>query len=298
MGLFGGPLGGALLKLDGWHGLRGWQWLFLLEGIPSMLLSLSVWKFLPDNPAQANWLTSAEKQWITDRLAHDAATQQRVQHISWRVALTDSRILFLCLIFILTSTAGNAVGFFGPQLIKSRSGGEWTDSFVATVGAIPALVGAIAMTLAALHSDRTGNRRLHVALGYGFAACGFLLCVNVPSAPLTIFALSLHALGERVGAGSYWAVATNLMGARAAAGGLAFINSVGNLGGFFGPVLMGELKTRDNGGYGLGLYVATGLMLTAAFLAYIAFRQPSARPPVIVADDTETPAARDAALER
>lgn len=292
LGLFGGPLGGALLKLNGWHGLTGWQWLFLLEGIPSMLLSIAVWKFLPDTPSQANWLTSAEKQWLNDRLAHDAATQKRVQHMTWKVALSDSRIVFLCLIFILTSTAGNAIGFFGPQLIKSRSGGEWSDSFVATVSAIPALVGAIAMSLASLHSDRTGNRRLHVVLGYGFAACGFLVCVNVPSAALTIFALSLHALGERVGAGSYWAVATNLMGARAAAGGLAFINSVGNLGGFFGPVLMGELKTRDNGGYGLGLYVAAGLMFLASFLAYIAFRQHVSAPEASVETGASPPSDR------
>ena len=278
LGLFGGPLGGLLLKLNGWHGLTGWQWLFLLEGIPSMLLSFVVWKILPDTPDTAAWLAPEEKQWLQARLAQDAVTQTRVQHLDWRVALSDPRILNLCLIFIITATAGNAIGFFTPQMIKSRSGGAWDDSFVATVGIIPAMVGAVAMALAALHSDRTGRRRLHVVVGYTIAAIGYLGCVYAPTAPLTVAALALYTLGERIGAGSYWAVATNLMGARAAAGGLAFINSVGNLGGFFGPVLMGELKNRDNGGFTLGLFMAMGLMFLAAFLAFLAFRTPTPRP--------------------
>jgi ACS family tartrate transporter-like MFS transporter len=277
MGLFGGPLGGLLLKLDGWRGLEGWQWLFLLEALPSLLLSFVVLKVLPDTPAHATWLFPEEKAWIAGRIAQDNRTQERVQHLTWRVALSEPRILYLCLVFVLTSTAGNAVGFFGPQLIKSRSGGMWSDSFVASVGIIPAMVGAIAMTLAARHSDRTGRRRFHVVIGYFIAAMGFLICVNAPTAPIVIFALAINALGERIGAGSYWAVATNLMGARAAAGGLAFINSVGNLGGFFGPVLMGELKRRSGGGYVYGLYMAAGLMLLASLLAFLAFRPPAPR---------------------
>jgi ACS family tartrate transporter-like MFS transporter len=272
LGLFGGPLGGLLLQLDGRHGIAGWQWLFLLEGIPSMVLSLAVLKFLPDTPAKATWLTVEEKAWLADRVAQDGRGADRVQHMTWRVALSEPRILYLCLIFVLSATAGNAVSFFGPQLIKSRSDGAWSNSFVATIGIIPALAGAIAMILAARHSDRTGRRRYHVVAGYAFAGFGFLLCVYAPAASLVVFALAVNAIGERIGAGSYWAVTTNLMGARAAAGGLAFINSVGNLGGFLGPVLMGELKRRSNGGYEAGLYMAAGLMVAAAFLAFLAFR--------------------------
>lgn len=273
LGLFGGPLGGLLLTLDGWKGLAGWQWLFLLEGIPSVLLGFLVLKIMPDSPEKATWLTGSEKQWLAARLAHDAETQQRVQHLTWRKALSEPRILHLCLIFIITSTAGNAVGFFGPQLIKARSGGEWSDSFVATINVIPAIVGAISMSLAAAHSDRTGRRRLHVVVGYFIAGIGFLLCVFMPNAYGIIFALSITALGERIGAGSYWAVTTNLLGAGAAAGGIAFINSVGNLGGFFGPLLMGELKTRSGGAYAPGLYTAAGLMVLASTFAFFMLRR-------------------------
>ena len=276
LGLFGGPLGGLLLKLHGWHGLMGWQWLFLIEGIPSVLLSLAVLRFLPDTPQKAPWLTEPEKQWLANQLEHDTQTQHRVPHLSWRRALTDPRVLHLCLIFILTSTAGNAIGFFGPQLLKARSGGLWTDSFVATIGVIPAIVGAISMLLASHHSDRTGRRRLHVVVGYSIASLGFLLCVFMPTASGVIVALAITALGERIAAGSYWAVTTNLLGAGAAAGGLAFINSVGNLGGFIGPFVMGELKSRNGGAFWPGLYTAAGLMLAASILAYLTLKKPQA----------------------
>ena len=285
LGLFGSPLGGLLLKLDNWYGLAGWQWLFLLEGLPSVFIGFLVFKIMPDSPSHATWLSPDEKRWLATRIADDSKSDTRVQHMNWRVALSDPRILYLCLIFICTSTAGNAVGFFGPQLIKSRSDGLWSDSFVATIGVIPAIVGAIAMTLAATHSDRTGRRRLHVVVGYFIAGLGFLLCVFMPTAPGTILALCLFSLGERAAAGSYWAVTTNLMGARAAAGGIAFINSVGNLGGFFGPVLMGKLKQLTNGGYAAGLYTAAGLMVFASLVAYHAFRHRPAPPQSDVTTD-------------
>lgn len=268
LGLFGGPLGGLLLKLNGWQGLAGWQWLFLLEGIPSILLAFVVFKILPDSPTHATWLSKEEKDWIAAKQEHEARTTNRVEHLTWRIALSEPRIIYLCLIFILTATGGNAVGSIVPQLIKSRSEGTWDDSFVATVLIIPAIVGAIAMTLAASHSDRTGKRRRHVVLGYFVAGVGYLLCVIAPTAWSVILALSLNALGERIAAGSYWAVTTNLLGARAAAGGIAFINSVGNLGGFFGSILMGELKQRNNGDYTPGLYLSAGLIILTSLLAF------------------------------
>lgn len=274
LGLFGGPLGGLLLKLDNFWGLRGWQWLFLLEGLPSVALGFLVLRALPDGPEQASWLSPQEKDWISMRLARDAQGREHIRHLSFRVAFSDARIRHMCLIFLLTATAGNAVGFFGPQLIKSRSGGAWSDSVVAAAGIVPAIVGALAMQIAASHSDRTGLRRKHLRMGYFVAALGFLGCVFAPTASWTLAALSVNALGERSAAGSYWALTTNLMGARAAAGGIAFINSVGNLGGFFGPALMGELKSRSGGGYAAGLYVASLLMLLASLLARLRLQPP------------------------
>ncbi len=274
LGLFSGPLAGLLLQLNGVGGLRGWQWLFLVEGIPSILLGILVWFILPDKPSHAKWLSIDEKAWITSRLESESKNTQTVQDLTLRSAFSELRILHMCLVFILSATAGNAIGFFGPQLIQSKSGGLWSASYISTILVVPGIVGAIAMVSASGHSDRSGNRRVHILLGYSIAAVGFLACVYAPSAWTTVAALSLNALGERIGAGSYWAMTTNLLGARAAAGGIAMINSVGNLGGFIGPWVMGYLKTRSHGGYSDGLYMAAGLMLLSAILGGMLRRHP------------------------
>jgi ACS family tartrate transporter-like MFS transporter len=270
MGLLGGPLGGQLVRLNGVYGLHGWQWLFLIEGLPSVLLGFTVWFLLPDGPQDAPWLTEEEKAWVKSKIDAENSESHRVQHVTIRKALSDPRIMHLCLIFFIAVTGGSAVGFFGPKLLKDRSLGVWSDTFVANIGIIPGLVGAIAMVLASRHSDRTGNRRGHVVVGYLIAAIGFLICVFTPSPFATVAALSLNSLGERIAQGSFWALATTIMGPRNAAAGIAFINSVGNLGGFAGPTIMGEIKQRSGGEYTMGLAVATGLIflatITASFL--------------------------------
>jgi len=273
LGLFANPLGALLLQMDGWLGLAGWQWLFLIEGMPSVILAFVVFAVLPDKPGDTNWLTDDEKRWLAARLEKDAAHEHAVHKFTLMTALTEPRIRQLCLVFILSSTAGNAVGFFAPKLLKAASHGTWSDSLVSMVMVIPAIVGAIAIALASAHSDRTGRRTQHVLVGYLVAALGFLACVFAPGPGWIIAALALQALGERIGAGSYWALTTNLLGAGAAAGGIAMINSVGNLGGFFGPKLMGWLVDRT-GGYTAGLYMAAGLMVVSAILGALLKRQP------------------------
>lgn len=273
LGLFSNPLGALLLKMDGWLGLGGWQWMFLVEGIPSMLLAFVVLAVLPDKPGETRWLTDEEKQWLSARLAKEAEHEHAVHKFTLVTALTEPRIRRLCLVFILSSTAGNAVGFFAPKMVKAASGGSWSDPLVSLMMIFPAIVGAIAISLASAHSDRTGRRTQHVLVGYLIASVGFLACIIAPGPGFIIAALALQALGERIGAGSYWALTANLLGAGAAAGGIAMINSVGNLGGFFGPKLMGWLVDRT-GGYTAGLYMAAGLMVVSAVLGALLKRQP------------------------
>ncbi len=276
LSLIGGPLGGQLLALNGKAGMPGWQWLFMMEGMPSILLAFVVLFILPDGPNRSSWMTLDEKAWIAESLAKEEQIGQQVKHLSFRVALSEPRILHLCLIFFLTAVAGNAVGSFAPEMLKLRSGPDghqWSDSFVATIGIVPGVIGALAMVFSAARSDRTGSRRNFVLAGYIIAGLGYVFCAfvsgpNATPALLTLAALSLNALGERSAAGSYWALTTNLMGTRAAAGGIAFINSVGNLGGFFGPIMMAEFKTRTHGGFREGLLMAAGLFFAAAYAAY------------------------------
>jgi MFS transporter, ACS family, tartrate transporter len=273
LGLIGNPLGSILLKMHGLSGLAGWQWLFLLEGLPSAFLSIAVWKLLPDSPKEAPWMTEAEKAWLAERLRLDALEHPRIEHLTWKQALREPRIIHLCIIFIVSSTAINILNFFGPKIIKFGSGNLWDDSSVALINSVPAIVGAIAMLTAAKHSDKTGQRRMHVFVGYGIAALGFLMCALMPTTPGIILAMCVVVLGERVAAGSYWAVTTNLLGGAAAAGGLAFINSVGNLGGFIGPKIMGELATRNNNSFVPGLFLASALMVWASLHAFFTLKQ-------------------------
>ncbi len=280
--LIGGPLGSVLLRMNLYWGIKGWQWLFLLEGIPSILLSVAVWKLLPDRPADTQWLTDDEKAWIQERLAIEDSNKERVHHSSLLASLSDPRVLHLCLIFILSATAGNAVGSFTPQMIKARSGGVWSNSFVSTIGIVPGIVGAIAMMFGAWHSDKSGKRRQHVVIGYFIGGLGFLTCVYAPTAPLVLVGLSIYALGERIAAGSYWAMTTSLMGAKAAAGGIAFINSVGNLGGFFGPNIMGFLLDKTHGSYSAGLWFATGAMVLTSIVSFLLRRHPQEHQAVAV----------------
>lgn len=336
IGVLGAPLGALLLWMNGFGGLKGWQWLFLLEGVPSVLLGIVVFFVMPDKPANAGWLSAEEKVWIANRLEMEARNKQAVQHMSllsgitpqrmrqlcgyfllgfltvmaaqpliarlvgeapvayilaapWRRILTypaiggvialvgaqiDSRIRHMCLVMIVSSTAGNAVGFFQNALIQARSVNPithkvWDASTVALILVFPAIVGAIAMVVAAGHSDRSGKRREHLLLGYLTAAIGYVACIYAPGAWPTIAALCLYTLGERIGAGSYWALTTNLLGARAAAGGIALINSVGNLGGFIGPTIMGWLMVKTKGDYSFGLWMAVSLMAISGILGWL-----------------------------
>ena len=281
LGIFGPFLGGLLLQLDGTYGLKGWQWLFLLEGIPSILLGFVVWGVLPNGPDGAKWLSQEEKSWLTNRLITEASNDQRVHHLSFKVALSDPRIRQLCLIFIVTSTGLNAVNLYGPKIILAWSQGTWSPASAAKILVIPGIVGAIGMMIGAAHSDRTGRRRAHVTLGYFVAGLGFLALIFAQNPWWIAAALSLNVLGERIAAGSYWALTTNLMGAKAAAGGIAFINSVGNLGGFIGPVMMDRVRGVTHGQYTPGILMAAGLMFLGAFFCYRLHVQPSteASPP-------------------
>ncbi|HLJ54157.1 MAG TPA: MFS transporter [Chthonomonadaceae bacterium] len=261
VGIAGNPLSGALLRMNHVHHLAGWQWLFLLEGIPSILLGLLVWVVLPNSPETTSWLTSEQKQWIASSLERENTNVHLVHHKSVFATLRDRRVLHVCLIFLITSIGGNCAGFFAPKLIIFRSGMTWPDWLVANWLTVPAIFGVIAMVLAAGHSDRTGNRKMHVVAGYFLAGCCYLAFIIAPTPELIILAMAVNTLGERVAAGSYWAVTTNLLGSRSAAGGIAFINSVGNLGGFIGPWMMGILLDRSHGNFTPGLVTGFVFMM-------------------------------------
>lgn len=256
-GLIGSPVSGALLTLHGWLGLKGWQWLFLLEGLPAVLLGFVVWFTLPDRPRHAPWLTPQEQEALQFRLNQEDALPQAPR--STVAALLCPTVWRLGLAYLTLVIGMYGVGMWLPQMLQSVAPvGDWGIGLLA---AIPYLAAAAGMIWIGRHSDRQGERRWHGALSLLGAATGLAMAAaTAHSLPLVLLSLSLAAIGIWGALGPFWAMATSFLAGPAAAAGIALINAVGNLGGFFGPYLMGRLKD-------LTIHYAAGLVVLAAMVA-------------------------------
>jgi len=264
-GVLGGLISGAVLKnLSGVGGLTGWQWVFLVEGLPSVLLGFVTLFYLTDRPAAAGWLSPEERTWLTERVRRDQ--EQRDQHHSFTLAQAFARpmILMLCAVYFANALCNYGANLWLPLIFKSRAAG-WSAGAISAATAIPPLVAAVAMLLNGVHSDQTGERRWHLAGAFGVGALGLALSARASSPALTLAAFSLASLGIMSALGPFWALSTSVMSGAAAAGAIAYINSVGNLGGFFGPNLMSQLK-EATGSYGAGLYTLAGVLLAGGIL--------------------------------
>jgi ACS family tartrate transporter-like MFS transporter len=253
----GSPVSTALLSLNA-HGLHGWQWMFILEGIPALLCGVAVFVFLRDRPAKAAWLTSEEKEWLQGELARERAAHGTGAHTSL-TALRDPRVWLLGLVYFGMVTSLYGFGFWLPQIVKGF--GNLSNLEVGFVSAIPYAVGALSMYLWGRHSDRTGERTWHVALPTFVGAVGFLLSAYWgDKPPLALAALCVTAMGCYPALPVYWTLPTSMLAAGAAAAGIALANSIGNTGGFLGPTLVGYV-TEATGSY------AAALCMLAAFVA-------------------------------
>ena len=262
-GVVGGPISGALLGLDGAAGLAGWQWLFLLEGIPSIVLGLVVLRVLIDSPTDAPWLTAPQRQALAARLA--AESRDGAGH-DLRQALQDGRTWLLAAVYFTIPLTSYGISFWMPQMVKTASGaGDFT---VGLLTAIPYAVGAAGMVAAGRHSDRSGERRWHVAVAALVSAAGLVLSVQGAGTGWIVGCLSIATLGYASMFGPFWALATGqgtAAGGVAAAAAIALVNSVGNTGGFVGPFLLGYISdvTRrfDAGLYAIAATLAAGAAL-------------------------------------
>jgi len=258
-GIIGGPISGALLKLDGVGGLAGWQWLFVVEGFPAVVLGVLVLWLLPEQPSDARWLTKEEQQALTARLADEAAQLKGPSAVhTIHGAMTSGRVWQLAAAYFTIPVALYAMGFWLPQIVRAASGGD--DFTVGLLSAIPYAVAAVGMVVIGWNSDRMGERRWHIALtavggGAAFAAAG-LVHGLLPS----MMMLSLAMLGLASMLGPFWAFATSFLSGIGAAAGIALVNSVGNVGGFVGPNIIGFAQQTTRGFTG-------GLILIGAILA-------------------------------
>jgi len=255
--VIGAPISTMLLGFEGF-GLRGWQWLFILEGIPSLLLGFTVLFFLTDKPEKAKWLTREEKDWLNGVLDDERRVRESEHKLGLMQALLNARIWLFSLIYF-----GILIGLYGlslwlPQIIKGF--GDLSNIQIGLLTVIPYFFAAVAMYFWGLHSDLTNERIWHVSLPAFLGAVGLAASAFVDSPTLALIALTVSAIGIYSTLPSFWTLPTAMLSGTAAAGGIALINSVGNLGGYLGPSLVGYLKDKTQN-------YTYGLLVLAAFIA-------------------------------
>jgi D-galactonate transporter len=256
--VFGGPISGVLLQMHGFAGLAGWQWLFIIEGAPAVLLGVLALFVLTDKPDKAAWLSENERRALTETLASEAANTKAVGYADLRQALKRPRVLALGVLYFLMVTGLYGIGFWMPQVLATFG---LDPLHVGFLTAIPYLFAAIAMVLWGRHSDKTGERRWHIALPLLLAACAFAW--SAYSGPLlpTMIALSLATLGFYAAFGPFWSLPTALLTGTGAAAGIALVNSMGNAAGFTGPYIVGLLKQATGSFSAALLFLAAALAL-------------------------------------
>ena len=260
-GFIGSPVSGALMQMNGMLGVRGWQWLFLVEGIPALLLGLITFRYLTDRPADAQWLDAEERAWLTQAILDEqAAIKDPRSHSVWR-AMMDWKVLALSLAYFGTSAGLYTIGFWAPLIV---SGLGFSVFRVGLLVAIPNLIAVIGMVLWSRHSDRTGERYWHAAIACLIAAVGMAMAAHAgSSAIMAITGLSLTAFGVSAAKPPLWSLPTMFFGGTAAAATIGLINSLGTLGGFVGPIMIGE-NTGTGGHFSRGLYLVGGTLIVSA----------------------------------
>jgi ACS family tartrate transporter-like MFS transporter len=289
-GLVGGPISGALLALNDVGGLAGWQWLFLVEGIPAVVLGFVVLGRLTERPREATWLSEAERATLVAVLEHDALVRERAgdSETTIRRALSSRRVWLLSIVYFTIPVALYAFGFWLPQIIKAQFAGS--DFQIGVLSAVPYLVGAIGMVVAARHSDRTGERRLHVVAAAVVGGAALALSGTFTSVAGSVAGLSIAMLGLASMFGPFWALATSTLGGIGAAAAIAFINAIGNTGGFVGPYLVGYIRDRTHTFTG-GL-AGVGTILAVVPLLVLAIRENRLAGPDVATIDVGAPGPR------
>ncbi len=250
-GVVGGPISGALLGLH--HaGLAGWQWMFIMEGIPAMLLGGLAACYLTDRPAAATWLSDEQRDWLLATLRQESQQTAAVSRTNVWAAFTHPGIWLLVLVYFGLDTVSYGISLWLPNLIRSLSG--VSDFVIGLLSTIPYIAAAISMVLVGMHSDRSGERRWHTALPAFVGASGLLLAAQSTSVVPMIAGITVAVLGVFSMLGPFWTMPTSLLTGSAAAAAIALINSVGNLGGFFGPYIIGLVRTHT-GSFKNGLLV-------------------------------------------
>jgi ACS family tartrate transporter-like MFS transporter len=248
--VLGFPVSGLILNMHGLGGLAGWQWLFIIEAAPAVILAFVVWFYLTDRPEDAHWLDPEERAWLSRRLAQEAQQKEDVHGISVVQALFNPKVLALSLVYFGAVATNYGTAFWLPQIVKGFGLSNVATGFVS---AIPYIVGTIGMVVWSRRSDAKMERKGHAAVAFLIAAAGIAGSTLVDDPTIKMIALSIGAFGVFAVLPVFWTFPTAFLSGAAAAAGIAVINSVGNLAGFFGPFIMGWLKDLT-GNFATGLW--------------------------------------------
>jgi sugar phosphate permease len=271
--IIGSPISGLLLGIN-WLGLAGWRWLFIIEGAPAIIFGVVTIFYLTDRPHQARWLPDDERDWLTSELERENRAKQAAHSYSILQALRHRKVVILALAYFFMVTAVYGFNFWLPAIVKKLSGSS--NMVVTLISALPYCVALVAILLIGWSSDRTRERRWHTALPMITASLGLLL--SVVAQDQTALAISMFCLAA---AGMYgylpgfWALPTSFLTGTPAAASIGLINSIGNLGGFAGPFVVGYLSTATNSFLGGVLYLSVSALVAAGLILSLRARKQS-----------------------
>ncbi|MBB5498843.1 MFS transporter [Paraburkholderia sp. MM5384-R2] len=263
--VIGSPISGALLGMHGFMGLHGWQWLFILEGLPALVLAAIVLAIVADRPAEAKWLGSDERAWLGEQITGEQQNHVVQREYGFWEVLINPRVLLLALVHFGLVLTIYGVGFFLPQIIKEFGGSNLQTSFIATIPYFVAMVGIIVL---GKRSDSRMERRFHTVVPVLVAGIALAAAALVHNPSAKVIAFSIAAFGSYGALPAFWAIATNLMPGKTAAASIAVIAALGNLGGFVGPFIMGLAKDHT-GNFTSGLLILAAAGVVAGLIVLV-----------------------------
>lgn len=274
--VIGAPVSGLIFSLDGALGLRGWQWLFIIEAIPTLILSVVIFFYLTDLPSEAGWLSPEERDWLVARLDAERRQRESAQSFSVLQALYNPKVLGLAATYFGVSATSTGIGYFLPQIVRGF-GLSYLQTTLVT--AIPYLVGLIGMLWYGRRSDRRLERRSHTAVALLVAAIGIGVSTIFDQPVLKILAFCVAGFGVYGALAVFWSLPTAMLSGPAAAAGIAVINSLGNLAGFIGPWVIGLIKDATGSYTGGLMAVSYTVVLGVVVLLGLAHDPALERPP-------------------
>jgi MFS transporter, ACS family, tartrate transporter len=275
----------AILGMDGVLGFKGWQWIFIIEAIPAVLLGLFILRVMTDRPARAEWLADDERAWLQTRLDNENRAIERDGHMTWTKALSDPRVVALSMIYLGSVTANYGIVFFMPQIVKGLGLSDMMTGFVSSG---PYIVGILGLLAWGWSSDRHKERRWHLITASTLGAAGLAFAAWSGASYWALLGMSAATAGIYGSRAAFWPMPSLFLTGTAAAGAIAMINAVGNLGGYIGPFVVGWIKDSTKS-FEAGLYFLAACSLMAAVITFFAAR--AAGDPAAIARANATAAA-------